>query len=388
MSRSDGSLLISTRAVRGFADGMVGVSLSAFLGDELGYSGVRIGVIVTGMLLGSAALTLLTGLGGNRFGRRGLLRAGSLAMIGTGLVFATTSVFAVLLIVGIVGTMNPSGGDVSVFRPLEQSVLPLTATVERRSHQFARYSFAGFFCGALGSLAAGLPHLIGLPPETVFVVYAVAGVVTLIAYGMLSPAAEPSNLHAPSPLGPSRRVVYRLSVLFSIDAFGGGFVVQSLLALWLFRRFDFTLGHAGVVFALMGMLTAGSGFVAVRIQRRLGPIKTMALTHLPGQIFLMAAALMPNGNLAVACLLARSCLSSMDVPVRDAYVMSVVTPAERAAAASVVNVPRSLASALPPFAAGWMLDHSTFGWPLLIGGGLKASYDLLLLREVEHPHGS
>jgi predicted MFS family arabinose efflux permease len=168
--------------------------------------------------------------------------------------------------------------------------------------------------------------------------------------------------------------------LFSLDSFGGGFAVQSLLVLWLLRRHHFSVGKAGAVLAVMQILSAASGFVAVRIERRLGPLRTMAFTHLPGQILLISAALMPNAPLAVACLIARSLLSSMDVPVRNAYVMSVVTPAERAAAASVTNVPRSLASALPPIAAGWMLDHSTFGWPLIIAGVLKAIYDLLLLR--------
>jgi sugar phosphate permease len=174
--------------------------------------------------------------------------------------------------------------------------------------------------------------------------------------------------------------VYKLAALFSLDAFGGGFVVQSLLVLWLLRRHDFSVGRAGVVLAAMQILSAASGFVAIRIERRIGPLRTMAYTHIPGQIFLIAAAVVPTAPLAVTFLIARSLLSSMDVPIRNAYVMSVVTPAERAAAASVTNVPRSLAAALPPILAGWMLDRSTFGWPLIIAGILKIIYDVLLLR--------
>ena len=385
MRVGDAGRLTASRATRGFADGMVAVSLAAVLADQLGYSGARIGVIVTSMLLGSAALTLLTGLSASPFSRRGLLRSGALLMVVTGVVFATVTSFAVLLVVGFIGTMNPSGGDVSVFRPLEQSVLPRTVAADRRSQLFARYTFAGVLAGAVGALAAGLPQRAGWTPATVFWVYAGAGVVTLALYSSLSAECEPPEHERPAPLGPSRAVVHRLAVLFSLDAAGGGFAVQSLIALWLFRRFGFTIARAGLVFAGMGVLSALSGFVAVRIERRLGPIRTMVYTHLPAQVFLVAAALMPNGGLAVACLLARSLLSSMDVPVRDAYVMSVVTPAERAAAASVTNVPRSLAAALPPFLAGWLLDHSTFGWPLVIGGSCKAAYDLLLLREVERP---
>jgi MFS family permease len=381
--RRDQARLVFTRGARGFADGMIAVTLSAYLGDQLGWSGTRIGVVVAGMLAGSAVLTMLTGLSGSRFGRRALLRASALAMIGTGIVYATVETFWVLLLVGVIGTMNPSGGDVSVFRPLEQSVLAHITTSEERSARFARYVFAGALLAAAGSLAAGLPEQLGWSTAAAFAVYAVTGAVSALAYARLSPAAEPSAQARPTPLGASRAVVVRLSALFTIDALGGGFAVQSLLALWLFRRHDVSLAGAGAVFAATSVLTAASGFVAVRIESRIGAIRTMAFTHLPAQVFLMAAALMPNGTLAVACLLARSLLSSMDVPVRDAYVMSVVTPPERAAAASVTNVPRSLAAAFPPFVAGWMLDRSTFGWPLLVGGGLKALYDVLLLRMVD-----
>ncbi len=381
MITPDGRRLIATRGLRGYADGLVAASLAGYLGDQLGYSATRIGVIVTGMLLGSAVLTMFTGTWGWRFQRRLLLRAGALLMVTTGLVFATSTTFFVLLAFGVIGTMNPGGSDVSVVQPIEQSLLPLTTTEEERSHVFARYTFFGGSLAALGALSAGLPARLHWPAESVFVVYAAAGVAMLGVYWTMSPQVEAAaQVMTPTPLGPSKRVVYRLAALFSLDSFGGGFAVQSLLVLWLLRRHHFSVGKAGVVLGVMQILAAASGFIAVRIERRLGPLRTMAFTHLPGQILLISAALMPTAPLAVACLIGRSLLSSMDVPVRNAYVMSVVTPAERAAAASVTNVPRSLASALPPIAAGWMLDHSRFGWPLIIGGSMKIVYDLLLLR--------
>lgn len=381
MLTADGKRLIATRGLRGYADGLVAASLAGYLGDQLGYSATRIGVIVTGMLLGSAVLTMFTGTWGWRFQRRLLLRAGALLMIITGLVYATSTTFIVLLALGVIGTMNPSGSDVSVVQPIEQSLLPLTTSDDERSHVFARYTFFGGALAALGALSAGLPSRLHWDPASVFFVYALAGVAMLAVYASMSPMVEAAaQAVPPTPLGPSKRVVYRLAALFTLDSFGGGFAVQSLLVLWLLRRHHFSVGKAGAVLAVMQILSAASGFIAVRIERRLGPLRTMAFTHLPGQILLISAALMPNAPLAVACLVARSLLSSMDVPVRNAYVMSVVTPAERAAAASVTNVPRSLASALPPIAAGWMLDHSTFGWPLIIAGTLKATYDLLLLR--------
>ena len=385
MITSDGRRLIATRGLRGFADGLIAASLAGYLGNELGYSATRIGVIVTGMLLGSAVLTMFTGTWGWRFERRLLLRAGAVLMVVTGLVFATSTTFLVLVLLGVIGTMNPSGSDVSVVQPIEQSLLPLTTDDAHRSQLFARYTFIGGSLAALGALSAGLPARLHWRPTSVFVVYAAVGAAMLAVYATMSAQVEPAaQATTPTPLGPSKRVVYQLAALFSLDAFGGGFAVQSLLVLWLLRHHHFSVGKAGVVLGVMQILSAASGFVAVRIERRLGPLRTMALTHLPGQVLLIAAALMPNAPLAVACLIGRSLLSSMDVPVRNAYVMSVVTPAERAAAASVTNVPRSLASALPPVAAGWMLDRSTFGWPLIIAGSLKIVYDVLLLRMARH----
>jgi predicted MFS family arabinose efflux permease len=375
----DGYRLITTRGLRGFGDGLIAVSLSAYLSKQLGYSGARIGVVVTGMLLGSAVLTLLTGTAASGFSRRTLLRAGALLAIATGLVFATTTSFLVLVVAGVVGTVNPTSGDVSVFQPIEQALLPNTTSPERRSAVFARYSFVGSFAAAAGALCAGLPKHFGWRPQSVFLVYAFVATLGLGVYCSMTAEVEGSSLIKPTALRESKRIVYRLAALFSLDSFGGGFVPQSILALWLFRRFDFSLARAGFVFAAMGVGSAASGFAATRIEKRLGPIRTMSLTHMPAQVLLIAAAFMPNGVAAVVCLLARSLLASMDVPVRNAYVMSVVVPAERAAAASVTNVPRSLASALPPLSAGWMLDHSRFGWPLICAGICKLTYDILLL---------
>jgi predicted MFS family arabinose efflux permease len=381
MINPDGRRLIATRSLRGYGDGLVAASLAGYLGNELGYSATRIGVIITGMLLGSAVLTMFTGTWGWRFSRRLLLRVGALLMIVTGLVYATSTTFVVLLVFGVIGTMNPGGGDVNVVQPIEQSLLPLTTADEHRTSAFARYSFFGGSLAALGALSAGLPARLGWQASSAFVIYACAGVSVLLVYATMSGQVEATaQATTPTPLGPSKRIVYKLAALFTLDSFGGGFVLQSLLVLWLLRAHGFSVGQAGVVLAIMQIFSSASGFVAVRIERHIGPLRTMAYTHLPGQILLISAALMSNVALVVACLIGRSLVSGMDVPIRNAYVMSVVTPAERAAAASVTNVPRSLASALPPLAAGWMLDRSTFGWPLIIGGSLKIVYDLLLLR--------
>jgi MFS family permease len=187
-----------------------------------------------------------------------------------------------------------------------------------------------------------------------------------------------------APLRKSRGVVLQLSALFSIDAFGGGFVVQSLLALWLFRRFALPVSTAGAIFFATGIFGAASQLVSSRIAARIGHVRTMVYTHLPSSLFLILAGMMPNATLAVLFLLLRALLSSMDVPARQAYVMAMVPREERAAASSVTNVPRSLASAIAPLLAGALLDRSNFGWPLLCGGALKASYDLLLFAQFSH----
>jgi len=386
-SRRDGVRITATRGIRGFVDGTVSVVLAAYL-TLLGYSGKQVGLVVTSMMLGSAALTLLTGVHGHRLARRTILLGGALLMITTGVVYASTSALVVLVIVGAIGTMNPSNGDVSVFLPIEQSLLPATAPDERRTALFARYAFVGSIFGAIGSLAAGVPDWIdrhtSLDEEQalrgVFFAYAVAGVGALLIYRSLSPAIEPAVDVQPQPLGESRGIVYRLAAVFSLDAFGGGFTVQSLLALWLYRRFDMSVPAAGALLFWTGVCSAFSAFVAARVAKRIGLIRTMVFSHMPAQVLLVSAALMPNLPLAVACLVARSLLSAMDAPLRSSYVMAVVSPPERAAAASVTGVPRSLAAALPPLAAGWMLDHSTFGWPLVIAGTVKFVYDCLLLQ--------
>jgi MFS family permease len=375
--------LIITRALRGFADGAVAVVLASYL-TGLGFSPLEVGAIATGTMLGSAALTLAVGLWGGRFSRRRVLLGACALMLATGIGFAEVTAFWPLLVIAIVGTLNPSAGDVSVFLPVEQAVLAQAGEGHRRTALFAWYNLAGALAGALGALASGIAE------RWVFVVYAATAVVAALVYAGLSRDAEPPA-HAPAmPLQRSRRIVLQLAALFSLDSMGGGLVVQSLLVLWLYRRFGMSVTAAGEIFFVAGLCGAFSQLASSWLARRIGLVETMVYTHLPSNLLLIAAGLMPTATLAVACLLLRMSVSSMDVPARQSYVMAVVPPEERAAAASVTNVPRSLAAALTPVAAGWMLDHSTFGWPLICAGALKAIYDLLLLAQFRHlrPEGA
>lgn len=383
---------MATRAVRGFVDGLISVAIAALL-PLLGFSDLQIGVTVTGMLLGSATVTLLVGTRGNAIPRRTLLFAGAALMIASGLAFGAFTQFAILLAIGVVGTLNPSAGDVSIFLPLEQSLLAATTTAQSRTGLYARYAFAGGLAGALGSQAIAIPEAIARHTSVsqstalraCFLLYSLAGVVVLVMYRSLTQERHVDAVPA-TRLGPSRAVVYRLAALFSLDAFGGGFVVQSLLVLWLFQRFHISVSGVGTLLLVTGVCSAASGFVAAWLATRIGPIRTMVFTHLPANCFLIAAALMPSMSWALTMLVLRSLLSQMDVPVRTAYVMSVVSPPERAAAASVTNVPRSLASALSPTLAGWMLNESSFGWPLIVAGTCKIAYDVLLLAGFHSSH--
>jgi MFS family permease len=381
--------LLITRALRGFADGVVSVALAGYL-SELGYTPTQIGAVVTSTLLGSAALSLLTGLFGGRFDQRRLLLGATLLMAATGLGFAGVTTFWPLLVVAFVGTLNPSAGDVSLFLPIEQALLASSISARDRTQLFALYNLSGAFAGALGALATGLPAWLALRAglslqvayRATFILYSVVAVVAALIY-LGFPAAIPRERETVAasarPLATSRKIVLQLAALFSLDSFGGGFVVQSLLALWLFRRFELSIAATGRVFFFTGLLAAGSQLLSSRLAARIGHIRTMVFTHLPANLCLMAAAFMPNATLAISLLLCRMALAQMDVPARQAFVMAVVPPEERAAAASVTNIPRSLATALTPIAAGVMLQYSNTGWPLFAGGAIKVAYDLLLL---------
>jgi MFS family permease len=378
-------LLLAGRGLRALVDGYMAVLMPAYL-LALGFGTWEVGLLSTATLLGSALLTLAVGTWGHRFRQRRLLLAAALLMAATGFAFAGLESFWPLLLVAFVGTLNPSAGDVSAFLPLEHARLAEAAEGAARTALFARYSLVGALFAAVGGLAAGLPdallplgidRLAGL--RGMFVLYGLSGLLIWVLYRGLgdAPAAAAA---APAPLGPSRRTVHRLAALFSLDAFAGGLVVQSLLALWLFERHGLSLAGAGSFFFWTGLLGAASQLAAPRVAGRIGLINTMVFTHLPANVFLILAALAPDLPAALVLLSLRALLSQMDVPTRSAYVMAVVTPAERAAAASVTAVPRSLAAAVSPslggalFAAGWLAA------PLVAGGGLKIAYDLALWR--------
>jgi MFS family permease len=373
------------RALRAFADGYVAVLLPAYL-LALGFGQIDVGLLSTATLAGSALATLAVGVIGHRWPAQHLLQAAAVLMAATGLCFAGLSAFWPLLLVAFCGTLNPSSGDVSVFVPLEHARLAQAAAGNARTALFARYSLIGALSAALGALAVGVPAWLVASIDismltalrTMFVLYAFIGAAVWLLYRGL-PASEAGTTAAPAPLGPSRGIVFRLAALFSVDAFAGGLVVNSLLTLWLFQRFGLSLAQAGAFFFWAGLLSAGSQLAAPVVARKIGLLNTMVFTHIPANLCLVLAALASSVHVALALLFVRSALSQMDVPTRSAFVMAVVTPPERAAAASFTAVPRSLAAAISPTLAGALLAMGWLGAPLLACGGLKIAYDLALL---------
>lgn len=378
-------LLLCTRALRAFADGLVAVLLPAYL-LALGHGELAVGLLGTTALLGSALATLAVGRWAHRFPVRGLLLAAALLMVITGLGFATLSALWPLLVVAFLGPLNPGGGDVSVFLPLEHTVVAGATMSATRTTAFARYSFAGSMAGALGALAAALPQWLTAHAalsmldalRAMFVLYAAIGLVVWALYRRL-PRLPVATGAVPGRLGTSRAIVWKLAGLFSVDAFAGALVLNAMLALWLFERFGLSLAAAGAFFFWSGLLSAASQLVAPHLANRIGLLNTMVFTHIPSSLFLIGAAFAPTLPVALGLLLARSALSQMDVPTRSAYVMSVVTPEERAAAASFTAVPRSLAATLGPTVSGALMAAGALAAPLLACGGLKIAYDVALL---------
>jgi predicted MFS family arabinose efflux permease len=372
--------------LRAFADGFVSLLLPIYL-VELGFSALAIGVIVTSTLIGTALLTLWVGLIANRYSRRRLLLAAALLMAATGAGFAVIKDFWPLLVIAFVGAMNPTSGDASIFGPLEQTVLTQTVEPRWRTALFARYSVIGSLAGALGVLAASFPDLAAVwtgwtratSMQFMFALYAALGIVAMLLYRPLSPAIEMASEVPTAPLQQSRRLVYGLAALFGMDSFGTGFLVQSLLALWLYQSFQISVTTAAAILFWSGVCSAISYLVAVPIAKRIGLINTMVFTHLPSNLFLILIPFAPDLATAVGLLLARSALSQMDVPTRASYVMAVVAPEERPAAASITAVPKTFAWAAGSIISGYLLTLSSFGWPLLIGGVIKGVYDILLL---------
>jgi MFS family permease len=387
----DGRLMFATRMARLFGYGFLSVILVLYLA-ALGFDGFHIGLLLTLTLIGDAAISLWLTTHADAVGRRRVLRIGAVLMAAAGVVFAISGNFWVLLIAATIGVISVSGGEVGPFQAVEQASLSHILPDGERTRIFGWYSLVGSFATAFGSLAAGLlvSGLRALGASTlgsdraVIIGYALVGVVLVIGFGLLSPSielavADRSTIAGRLGLHRSRGTVLRLSGLFSLDSFGGAMVTQSLVAYWFTLRYGAQPALLGVLFLVANILAGLSSLVATRLAARIGLIRTMVFTHMPSNILLIALPLMPNLPLAAIVLFARFSLNSMDIPAKQSYVIAVVDPDERSAAAGVTGIARNLSAAPAPLIATPLIGVASLAsLPFFLGGSLKLSYDVLL----------
>jgi MFS family permease len=384
----DAWLLFATRSIRLFAYGGLSVVLVLYL-VSIGLTESDVGLLLTATLLGDTVISLYLTTQADRIGRRRMLMIGAALMVAAGLVFSFTDRFWLLVVAGTIGVISPSGQEVGPFLPIEQAALSQVVTARERTEVFAWYTLAGSVATALGALAAGLlTHALQTswsPADSyraVVVSYAGVGLLLAALFRRLTSASE-VHVEATSlaGVGRSRRVVLKLSALFALDSFGGGFVVQSLAAYWFYLRFGIDPRALGVLFFAANVLAGLSALLASRLANRIGLVNTMVVTHLPSNVLLMLIPLMPTLPLAALMLLLRFSISQMDVPTRQSYVMAVVDPHERSAASGITGVARTTGAALSPLFAGLLFAHpSLISVPFFIAGTLKIAYDLLLYR--------
>ena len=394
----DGWLLFLTRFMRLFAYGSLSVVLVFYL-IALGLSESQTGILLTLTLVGDVVVSLFLTTRADRMGRRRMLIVGAILMAAAGLAFACTKNLLLLIIAGTIGVISPSGNEVGPFLSIEQAALSHVVSQQTRTEVFAWYTLTGSVATAMGALFGGtvthaLQRTTWTPVGTyrvVVVLYSLLGVILAYSFARLSPAAEvslpqegsalPGTIGSFLGIGHSRRVVMKLSSLFALDSFAGGFVVQSFAAFWFYLRFGVNPGTLGVIFFWANIFAGISALLASRLASRLGLINTMVVTHLPSNVLLILVPLMPSLSLAVLVLLVRFSISQMDVPTRQSYTMAVVRPEERSAAAGITGVARTMGAAISPLFVGFMFARpSWINVPFFIAGTLKIIYDLLLYQ--------
>lgn len=392
----DGRLLFAMRTLRMFGYGFLAVVLVLYL-VAAGLDPLAVGIVLTLTLIGDTLISLWLTTNADRLGRRRVLVVGAVLMIAAGIVFAWTSWLPLLVLAGAIGVISPTGNEVGPFLAVEQAALTQTVPDRRRTSTFAWYNLVGYVATASGALGAGLLSqalldggLEALAAYRAIVLgYAVIGGLLALGFwrlggGIEAPPATVSTdgIRRRFGLGRSKSVVLKLSVLFSIDAFGGGFIPQSLMAYWFHIQFGADPAQLGAIFFGANLLAAASSLSAARLAARFGLINTMVFTHIPSNVLLFLVPLMPTLPLAVAVLLVRFSLSQMDVPTRQSYVMAVVDPDERSAAAGVTGVARTTGAAISPsFASVLMASAGYAALPFYLAGGFKIAYDLLMYRE-------
>lgn len=387
----DGKLILSARMVRTFAYGFLSIVLAIYL-KLLGFNDILIGIVLTATLVNSVIFTLTASFYADRIGRRKTLIIYGALMSIAGAIFLATENYFALIAAALIGTINVTGSETGAFLSIEQALLPQTVKDnKKRNTMFALYNMAGTFAMSAGILLAGLPTILqeqyamnqveSIKP--LFLVYSVLGIGVIGIYFMLSNKIEVSgNIVKPvkQTLSPqSKQIVGKLSGLFAVDSFAGGFVIQSIVSFWFFTKFGVDLAALSFIFSVAGVLTAFSFLAAAKIADRIGLVNTMVFTHIPSNILLILVGFAPSLPLAIGFYLARMALSQMDVPTRQSYIVAVVREEERTPAAGITNISRNISQAVSPSLTGYILQAlPALSAPFVVGGALKIAYDIAL----------
>ena len=398
----DGKLLLAAKIVRTFAYGFLSVILAIYL-KLIGFDDLLIGLVLTVTLVNSVIFTLIASFYADRIGRRRTLVIYAALMSISGAIFVTTENHVMLIIAAFIGTINVTGSETGAFLTIEQSILPQTVkNIKKRNIIFAIYNMVGTFAMSAGVLLSGLPTIIqqqfgeilnqidSIKP--LFILYSLSGIVVIGIYLLLSNRIEVEGKIArplTQTLSPmSKNIVGKLSGLFAIDSFAGGFVIQSIVSFWFFTKFGADLTTLSYIFSVAGILTAFSFIVSAKIADRIGLINTMVFTHIPSNILIILVAVAPSLSVAIAFYLIRMALSQMDVPTRQSYIVAVVNEEERTAAAGITNISRNISQAISPSLTGIIINTFTLSTPFIIGGLLKIAYDIALyvnFRKIKPP---
>jgi len=385
----DGKLLLWARTVRTFSYGFLSVILAIYL-KLIGFNEILIGVVLTVTLVNSVIFNLLSSAYADRIGRKKILTLYAVLMVISAVIFFFTNNYVALIIAALIGTINVTGSEIGAFLSLEQAILPQTVNnIKKRNSIFALYNMVGTFAMSGGVLVSGLPNFLeqhyGLDQisaiKTLFVFYAILALVVMAIYLALSKGVEiqpkngqsiPQNKISPQ----TRGIITKLSSLFAVDSFGGGFVIQSIVAFWFYSRFGADLTMLSYIFSAAGVLTAVSFLLATKIASKIGLVNTMVFTHIPSNILLILLAFAPNFSVGILLYLARMSLSQMDVPTRQSYIVAIVNENERVAAAGITNTSRNVAQAVSPSLAGVVIQILSLSAPFVVGGILKIAYDI------------
>lgn len=383
---TDGKLILIEKFVRTVPYGFLGVLFGVYM-SQLGFDAFLIGIVLTVTIFSSALYTIAVSFIADRIGRRRTLVFFAMMDVVAGSVLFLSTEWWAPVLAGVVGNMTVGSGEVGPFLSLEQAILPKTCDSKRRTLGFSIYNLIGYASSSFGAVLAGLPQYFGVGPaayKPLFIGYLISGLVGSFLYSRLSKGVEVEEAakaqRRPILSKKAKPIVLKLSALFTVDSFGGGFIAQSILAYYFYERFALQLGSLGLIFSATQIVTAASFLLAERVARRIGLLKTMVFSHIPSNIFLAAIPFAPSAAGAVALLLCRHSLSQMDVPTRQSYLMAVVEESDRTAAAGLTNVSRSTAQSFSPSLAGYLIANVWIGSPFVASGALKLVYDLIIYR--------